>query len=83
MNRVTSAFVSVFCQKGVSPFQVDALRLVANRNCVAKRRGGEHREANDQSQTKVNSIRPGNMASLLVNGEAQMGGSTPVRYAEG
>jgi hypothetical protein len=41
-----STSVSVFCQKGGSPFQVGALRLVAERNCVAARRawgvpGGE------------------------------------------
>ena len=70
LKACASAFVSVFCQKGVSPFQADVLRLVADRNCVAMRRGGEHRKANDQSQTFVNSIRPVDLASLLANGEA-------------
>jgi len=38
-------------------------RVVSNRNCVAVRRGGEHRDENDQSVTRpetqgqVNSIR--------------------------
>ena len=74
-----STSVSVFCQKGGSPFQVDALRLVAERNCVAARRGGEYREANDQSATYVNSIRPGVSASLLPIGEAQTGNGSPSR----
>ena len=78
MKACASAFVSVFCQKGVSPFQVDVLRLVADRNCVAVRRGGEHRKANDQSQTFVNSIRPVDLASPLANGEAQMEKPLPV-----
>jgi hypothetical protein len=63
--------VSVFCQKGESPVQVDALRLVAERNCVAARRGGEYREANGRSATQVNSIRPDVSASLRPIGEAQ------------
>src|SRR3990172_8595826 len=45
---------------------------VADRNCVAARRGGEHREANGRSVTQVNSIRPVVVASLLGNGEAGM-----------
>jgi len=36
------------------------------------RRGGEQPEANDSSATRVNSIRPVTLASLLVNGEAQV-----------
>lgn len=47
-----STSVSVFCQKGGSPFQVDALRLVAERNCVVARRtwgvpGGERPVRNE------------------------------------
>jgi hypothetical protein len=68
-----SASVSVRGQRGESPLQVDALRLVADRNCVAARRGGEQREANGQSATQVNSIRPARAASLLAKGEAQTG----------
>ena len=33
-------------QGGASPLQVNLLRPVANRNCVAARRGGEQRKAN-------------------------------------
>jgi hypothetical protein len=45
---------------------------VADRNCVAARRGGEHREANGWSVTYVNSIRPVVVASLLGTGEAEV-----------
>ena len=47
---------------------------VTERNCVAARRGGEHREVNDQSVTSVNSIRPIVVASLLENAKPK----TPV-----
>ena len=67
------ALVSEHGQRGASPLQVDVLRLVADRNCVVERRGGEHREANGQSATEVNSIRPGCLASLPSCGEAQIG----------
>ena len=73
MNRVTSASVSVFGQGGASPFQAYALRPVTEGNCVAARRGGKQPEVNDQSVTQVNSIRPCQSASRLVNGEAQTG----------
>ena len=57
-----------------SRVQVPVRRLefipVANRNCVVARRGGEHREANDRSETSVNSIRPDVVASLQATGEA-------------
>ena len=69
----SSAFVSVLGSGGESPPQVCVLRPVADRNCVAARRGGEHRKANGQSVTQVNSIRPYCLASLLDNGEAQTG----------
>jgi hypothetical protein len=46
--------------------------LVTNGNCVAARRGGEQPEVNDQSVTQVNSIRPTVVASLLLDGEAQL-----------
>ena len=45
---------------------------VTEGNCVAARRGGEQPEVNEQSVTIVNSIRPTAVASLRVNGEAQM-----------
>ena len=54
------------------PFRRLKFDPVANRNCVAARRGGEHRKVKDRSVTKVNSIRPFVVASLLDNGEAQL-----------
>ena len=42
----------------------------AEGNCVVVRRGGKQPEANEQSQTDVNSIRCSRTASLLANGEA-------------
>lgn len=72
-----------FGLRGESPLQVDVLRPVADRNCVAARRGGEHRKANGQSVTQVNSIRPGCSASLLVNGEAQTGAIRKQRKLRG
>ncbi len=44
-----SASVSVYDQRGVSPLQVNVLRLVAEGNCVAVKRGGEQPKAKDQS----------------------------------
>jgi len=56
--------------------QVPVRRLdfetVADRNCVAARRGGEHRKAKGRSETQVNSIRPAVAGGLLVNGEAEV-----------
>lgn len=45
-------------------------RRAAEGNCVAAMRGGEQPEAEGWSQTKVNSIRRPNSASLLGKGEA-------------
>src|SRR5215467_10682630 len=45
-------------QGGASPLQVILLRPVADRNCVAARRGGEQRKATEPSVAKANSIRP-------------------------
>ena len=68
-----SAFVSVSNQQGESPCQgVLEFETVADRNCVAARRGGEHRKANGRSETQVNSIRPVVVASLLAKGEAEV-----------
>ncbi len=36
-------------QRGESPLQAYVLRPVTESNCVAKRRGGEQQEVNDQS----------------------------------
>ncbi len=36
-------------QRGARPLQAYALRPVTECNCVAKRRGGEQQEVNDQS----------------------------------
>ena len=69
----SSASASVLGQRGVSPFQVRALRPVTKGNCVLARGGGKQLEVNDQSVTQVNSIRPVSAASLLDNGEAQTG----------
>ena len=44
-----SASVSVCDRRGGSPLQVNVLRLVAEGNCVAVRRGGEQPEAKGQS----------------------------------
>ena len=45
--------------------------------CVAARRGGEQPEVNDSVRRMTNSIRPVVVASLLVNGEAQMTHAAP------
>ena len=47
------------------------LGAVIEGNCVLARGGGEQPEVNDQSVTKVNTIRPAAAASLLGNGEVQ------------
>ena len=66
-----------FCHRSqdeIGKVQVLVRRLwfdpVVDRNCVAARRGGEHRKTNNQSATKVNSIRPVVVASLWIEGEA-------------
>jgi hypothetical protein len=53
-------------QRGESPLRANALRPVANSNCVAARRGGEQQEANDQSvgaRTRFGLARKGEPAS--------------------
>ena len=40
---------SACSQRGESPLEAYALRPVTECNCVAKRRGGEQQEVNDQS----------------------------------
>ena len=66
-----SAPASVSGLRGGSPLQADALRPVSESNCVLVKGGGKQLEENDQSVTRVNSIRPGCLASLLGTGEAQ------------
>jgi len=72
-NRLTSLFQCA-CEgvelAGCESLSVLDVSTVTERNCVAARRGGEHREVNDQSVTQVNSIRPIVVASLLEKGEA-------------
>ena len=46
-----SVTVSVFGQRGASPFQACVLRPVSEGNCVVARRGGKQPEENDQSVT--------------------------------
>jgi hypothetical protein len=77
------AFASEFRQWGASPHQVDVLRPVVDHNCVTARWGGEQRETNGQSATKVNSIRPGCLASLPSYGEAQTGANRKPRTLMG
>ncbi len=68
----TSAPVYVYGIAGwKSPSRL-GLSLVTEGNCVAVRRGGEQPEVNDQSAAIANLIRPVAVASLLVNGEAQV-----------
>ena len=71
-DRRTRAPVKVENRRGASPRREEVWLLVAEGNCVAARRGGEQPEANDSSVTQVNSIRPVALASLRVNGEAQV-----------
>ena len=71
--RSASASASVFGQRGASPLQARALRPVTDGNCVLARGGGKQPEVNDQSVTRVNSIRPYRAASLLGKGEARTG----------
>ncbi len=61
-----SAPVKAFDQKGESPFQARRYQpVVENGNCVSVRKGGEQPETNDQSVTKVNSIRPSLSGRIL------------------
>ena len=60
-----SAPVKAFDQKGESPFQARRYQPVVSGNCVSVRKGGEQPETNDQSVTKVNSIRPSLSGRIL------------------
>jgi hypothetical protein len=57
-------------QRGESPLRANALRPVANSNCVAARRGGEQQEANDQSVGRRTRFGLAKLASLHPKGEA-------------
>ena len=59
----------------------NVLQPVTESNCVAARPSGEQLEVNDQSETRVNSIRPETVASLPKSGEAQTreGSSVPFK----
>jgi hypothetical protein len=72
--------VKVVNQQGASPCRKEVWPFVAEGNCVAARRGGEQPEANVSSVTQVNSIRPVALASLRIQGEAQL---TPATSREG
>ncbi len=66
LASVASAPVKAFDQKGESPFQARRYQpVVENGNCVSVRKGGEQPETNDQSVTKVNSIRPSLSGRIL------------------
>ena len=59
-------------------------RVVSNRNCVAARRGGEHRNENDQSGTQtVREGRRGELDSVGVDGRAFERLAKPVERATG
>ena len=67
---MASAPVKAFDQKGESPFQARRYRPeVESGNCVSVRKGGEQPETNDQSVTKVNSIRPSLSGRSLATSE--------------
>ena len=66
---MASAPVKAIELSGASPDRGRRYRPVADGNCVFNRKGGEQPNANEQSVTKVNSIRPNLSGSLLVTGE--------------
>lgn len=65
----TSAPVKAIELSGESPDRGSRYRPVPEGNCVFNRRGGEQLEENEQSVTKVNSIRPILSGSVLVKRE--------------
>ena len=69
LTTFASAPVKAIEQSGESPDQSLRYRSVAEGNCVFNRKGGKQLEANEQSVTKVNSIRPSLSGSLLATGE--------------
>ena len=69
LTKPASAPVKAIEQSGESPDQSIRYRSVAEGNCVFNRKGGEQLEENEQSVTKVNSIRPSLSGSVLVKRE--------------
>lgn len=69
---MASAPESAQQQRDESSLRAEHWLPEAEGNCVVERRGGEQPEANCQSvsKTKLNSIRPDALASLLAKGEA-------------
>ena len=69
LTPVASAPVKAIELSGESPDQSIRYRSVAEGNCVFNRKGGKQPEANEQSVTQVNSIRPSLSGSELANRE--------------
>ena len=70
LANVASAPVKAIELSGESPDRGSRYRPVSEGNCVFNRKGGEQLEENEQSVTKVNSIRPSLSGSVLVKREA-------------
>jgi hypothetical protein len=73
-----SAPVKAIELSGESPDRGIRYRPVANGNCVFNRKGGEQPKANEQSVTKVNSIRPSLSGSVLATREPLISRSGPM-----
>ena len=68
-SGTVSAPVKAIELSGESPDQRSRYLSVAESNCVFNRKGGKQPEANEQSVTKVNSIRPSLSGSVLAKRE--------------
>jgi len=77
LAKSTCAPVKAIELPGESPDRGSRYRPVANGNCVFNRKGGGYPKANEQSVTKVNSIRPSLSGSVLVNREPLTSRSGP------
>jgi hypothetical protein len=69
LASVASAPVKAVELSGESPDRGRRYRPASEGNCVFNRKGGEQLEENEQSVTKVNSIRPSLSGSVLVTRE--------------
>jgi len=69
LTNPASAPVKAIELSGESPDRGSRYRPVSEGNCVFNRKGGEQLEENEQSVTKVNSIRPSLSGSVLVKRE--------------
>jgi hypothetical protein len=78
-----SAPVKAIEQSGESPDRGIRYHPVAEGNCVFNRKGGEQLEANEQSVTKVNSIRPSLSGSVLASREPLILRNDPMMTATG